>query len=72
MKAEKAIRDVIAEITKKLNGFNLSANDGIEHADNLSNAYKALRNLDLYKHVKELAKEGVANSSASGTSAPPK
>jgi len=56
VEAEKAIRDVIAEITKKLNGSNLCAEDGIKYADKLATAYRALNNVDVYKHVAELAK----------------
>jgi hypothetical protein len=57
VKAEKAIRDVIADITAKLNRSNLSADDGQKHAEALVDAYKALKKGKVYECLKELAKK---------------
>jgi hypothetical protein len=48
-KAEKDLRDAIADIASKLNRSHLSAEDGIRYADYLSNAYATL--LDLEKEL---------------------
>ena len=46
MKTEKKLRDVIADITAKLNRSNLSADQGKRHAKSLVKAYRRLKPLE--------------------------
>jgi hypothetical protein len=52
-KAEKELRDLIADIAAKLNRSNLSAKEGKEHAETLVDAYALLAEWDVSKHLKE-------------------
>jgi hypothetical protein len=56
VKAEKELRDFIADIRAKLNRSDLTEDDGVRHAQALMNAYKFLKEVNLSELLKTLVR----------------